>query len=1719
MKKVTSILIAFLLIAPAILLPNTNEVKLTTKKDGIASVSAAEIIDLNSYFQNAVIQNLKLLHFGKEIPIYINNDSDGLLNSGDEIIFLGQRANGDTTWFEHYTDEEPFFLIISESPSNERFLNFPDLTDYSQILNEVQYFEHFEKEKLLLAGYEDYITEISPGEIWAWDTLSPAISGSFKLPLLIPFNKSNPQTIKLKAYFISTGYSKSRELNHNLKFIFNKDTILEKAYKGGQNYFEQFDINSNYVSNGYNLFEMKSFGYRKQDNQFVYPDDVGIDYFELSARTVPFAKQGSSSFTIEKQSNNFKLNVSGFSNQKILAIDTLNRRIAILDKMQSGTTLSIVSKSGEKAFSSISVNDSLNYTGGAGGIHIGTAKVSDYSNIEFFNSSDFGKAENFLNSLPNGTVIAVSVNSQTITNGFKDILVNLGSKLISQFQNGDAFSFACIKGEKDKIFENLENYISGLYEFIKHNGGKSNQFEKVFEANKDYVLQINDLNSVEKAKVYKVNESNLKNTEINPELLIIAHEKFTEFANNYANFRAERNSLTYALVQIEDIYKEFNFGKKSPHAIKDYLKWCYRNKLTAPKYVVFIGGASWDARFILPASFKHDYIPSYGKPVSDYWYALLENDDFVPELIVGRIPVQSEEQANIYFEKLKTCENVKNAPWQKEYLLLSGGSTPFERASFLTIMFNIAQMLKNSNLCADTTIINKKVESAVAENEAGEIIRNVNAGKLWTFFFGHGSATLLDLDGWQAERLNNAGRYGIFSSFSCNTGAFAEPNVISRNEDYLFTANRGFIGASSATGVGFVDVQSELLRKTIEAYLAGGNSSYIELINKAKVQLTRNVQEINTILQYSFIGDPLLSLKINDKPNLYFVENSIEVTNIRNEKIIVESDSVAQITGLVYNQGRRYDEKVEFLLVREYNGMLDTLFMEFPSFCQSDAFTCFLNVASMPGLHKFWIIIDPENKTQSEDTTNKTYAGSFEVLNTGLLPLDPLNLWDVSSNKPEFRFINPLGNDTSFSYSFKIWDNPDTSSIPFYISQTDEVSLYENYIDWEPKIALIQNTQYWLEGKAILKSEGNQSKTNSLFFSFTANNSVIDTIAQWQIFGRNQLEQGTFDDLCFSKMNENDVLIIDSVFVPYKIAGAALQSKRFSDINIDGTIYITTPPTHRGFNLLVLSPVDFSAKRLRVFDTWSDSSDLKSDSTSIKFVEFLRDSVEYGDYLLLTTCDESTRLLNYHKKLKTTGSMDTLRTVLKEYGSALIDSLELSSTFTMLTRRGFPELTKELWSGIGDTCIIQGNFIKYLKNGNYLTQKVGPAQKWFSINNIVKTEFDSVLIEIVGLNKNMFPVILKSVNFDDNIDLSDISANEYPYLSFTIYLKRKENADNPAFGGLNCNFVPSPELAIIKSQTNFSEKNILRADDISITYQVQNIAKRGNANISKSLLTNTTTELKNVILESEIPLISRNDYDEMQFQFDTEQLNGNVSALYEIDLRNQLNELYSFNNITLDNYNVYEDTIKPQIKLFIDDVEIKDGAYVAVRPHFKVELHDNSRLAVESDESLKVRINSRIQLADNTEDYEFIGKGKETPIKAILNFKSDSLDWDENILTVYATDASGNRDTLRLSVFCSLNGFVKNLGNYPNPATSATTITFDIKAPGQENRAIIDIYDIYGRKVRTIEQIASIGKNEVLWDCTDEEGNQVASGVYNYLLTIKGRTYFEPTSSNLLIVR
>jgi len=68
--------------------------------------------------------------------------------------------------------------------------------------------------------------------------------------------------------------------------------------------------------------------------------------------------------------------------------------------------------------------------------------------------------------------------------------------------------------------------------------------------------------------------------------------------------------------------------------------------------------------------------------------------------------------------------------------------------------------------------------------------------------------------------------------------------------------------------------------------------------------------------------------------------------------------------------------------------------------------------------------------------------------------------------------------------------------------------------------------------------------------------------------------------------------------------------------------------------------------------------------------------------------------------------------------------------------------------------------------------------------------------------------------------------------------------------------------------------------------------------------------------------------------------------------------------------------------------------------------------------------------------------------------------------------------------------------NVPNPFNPVTTIAFEV--PGREEaRVRLDVYDIAGRRVRTlVAETMGPGTHEVRWDGVDATGRRVASGVY-----------------------
>ncbi|HYW68183.1 MAG TPA: FlgD immunoglobulin-like domain containing protein, partial [bacterium] len=65
----------------------------------------------------------------------------------------------------------------------------------------------------------------------------------------------------------------------------------------------------------------------------------------------------------------------------------------------------------------------------------------------------------------------------------------------------------------------------------------------------------------------------------------------------------------------------------------------------------------------------------------------------------------------------------------------------------------------------------------------------------------------------------------------------------------------------------------------------------------------------------------------------------------------------------------------------------------------------------------------------------------------------------------------------------------------------------------------------------------------------------------------------------------------------------------------------------------------------------------------------------------------------------------------------------------------------------------------------------------------------------------------------------------------------------------------------------------------------------------------------------------------------------------------------------------------------------------------------------------------------------------------------------------------------------------------PNPFAGQTTISF--RVPAGEGRTELAIYDIAGRKVRTlVNGRFGSGRRSVAWDGTDSRGVSVASGIY-----------------------
>ncbi len=1679
--------------------PDLDYLKITTSKVGIAKIKANEIISIFPKFNELNLKFFHIYYLGEEIPLYINSN-DTILNSNDEIFFLTNRVSGDSTWLSNYTDSAVYYFSYDETKIGRRYEKFPELSNVNNELNTLEVNKHFEEEHEYFWGDFNLQWDVEniKREKWLWDEIVANGNDEFNFDF-ITFPKDS---LELKINLESIYFNKDFLTKHRFFVTLNGDTIDKNFLDTGSIKDFIYRIPEEQIIPGLNRLKIKMFT-EYNGNDIIIPNQIGIDFCELNYNSQPIINYFDCNYFIPGQDKNFKLSSSGFIDNKIIVIDSLNSFFAF------DTAYPVIFLSGgiTEKYISLKINDTSLYNEKNSFIiaSIENQKIT----INKFN--DYTTAVNYLKSKTfNGYYLFINNIQMPLPQELKNILSDLSATKLEEYNQGSVWifgiNFLSNQGNFEEIKHNEKLFFNKEIEF-----SESNHYKLSINLikDKDYKLYFSSDNNLIKASISLVNQTNLSSTNHQADALIIYHPNFLENSEKLAEYRKSQG-INALLIDINDIYKEFNFGIKDPKAIKNFLKFTFNFwRKPAPKFVLLIGDANWDARNKLEQSENFDFIPTYGWPPSDYWYSQLDDKpNDIHDLFIGRLPVYNNEQLNDIINKLIEYDTIPKQPWMKRFLSLTGGQNQDEINIFyedmLILLFDYWFL---NEFSGDTAFVYKQLGER--EKEANKIISEIDKGAVWVNFFGHGSPQVFDMDGWHADKLNNKGKYSFFTTISCNTAAFAEPTGNSRDEEYVLIKDKGFIAAGGSTNLGLITPGLLILSDMLDIILNSKDKQRFigEFLNNAKIRLLMSDSISQAFAkQYVLIGDPMIKIRIPLNYDLYILEKDVKITNKKQQNLINQSDSLIKIEGIVYNNGYCFDDTVNLKLIHQFNAVSDTLYYSFNGICLKENFN-FTNIPIMNqvGIHYVQIFI------QTKDSLFLAYKSEFKVFEDGLLPVEPLPYWSISSDSILIRMINPT-NRANVDYEFKISCYINGKDTILYYSKPNEVFKHSTHIDWKINDKLSQDYVYYLHSRVINHNTNQTSRW--MVFPFTVTNESFNPVI---INLKNEIFKNLGMTNCY--LDENSLIQYKTKYLPISIKSSRGQKDtiRLAEIKFNDTLYIITPSESNapvGINLIVISPENQQVKAVKYFYTWGD------EHSTIDLVNFLNDSISDGDWLALASCGSAWRQFYYTglKDSNAIGSFYTFKNAMSKFGAKKIwqlpDSIDNPFvSYCFAGRKNHNGKTIEFIT-LDGSYIFVNDSIDFFPN--YAEIKLPEI---FGFDSLI-----SINLQGVDVKNNKVYLILYDVNdttknekYDfeqNNLSLSNFTLNNAESVSGIISFKREDEQQRLNLDNIKIYLSPTPEIAIDSENSNLEHNRVIRADTIKALINVVNLSLRQDAfevnnELSNKLLSGNVIKISNVINQ----IYSNQNFTD-SLELSTLFFDNINNLLFSTNYDNKIKEIYKFNNNTEFFLEILRDTILPILEIYSDSVKIFDNSFISLQPKMKFLLFDNSYEPVEI-EAIKVRLNGLSLKEDNSKfyHYENLNIGH---LKSQLEIHLDSLLDYDNLIEVYFLDAAGNRDTVEYHLFTTINAFIYNELIYPNPFTDNNIISFYYKASDNQGIASIGIFDINGKLIRKIEKSLIIGENKIEFDGRDDYGNPIPPGIYFYSIKIISSNYAKPKFGKML---
>jgi hypothetical protein len=335
-------------------------------------------------------------------------------------------------------------------------------------------------------------------------------------------------------------------------------------------------------------------------------------------------------------------------------------------------------------------------------------------------------------------------------------------------------------------------------------------------------------------------------------LLIVSNSAFLQAASVLVPVR-QRDGISSALIDVEDLYDEFNFGIRGPEAIRAFLESAAQWK-TKPRWVLLVGDASIDPRNYLGLG-AFDFVPTKFidtallKTASDDWLADVNGDGFA-DFAIGRIPVRTPEDAALVFDKI-TSRGTPSGAWANALLSV------FDRPEG----WDFAAGAAEASALAPPAMTRRNIDFAHSASPHAEVVSALNQGQLLVNYVGHGTVDLWGLDGVftsaDAAALVNGGRLPFMVVMDCLNGYFADVWSHSLAEALLEAPNGGAVAVWASSTLSEPDGQQRMNTELFRQLFGGSNPTIGEAINRAK----QVVADPDVRKSWILFGDPSMKLK------------------------------------------------------------------------------------------------------------------------------------------------------------------------------------------------------------------------------------------------------------------------------------------------------------------------------------------------------------------------------------------------------------------------------------------------------------------------------------------------------------------------------------------------------------------------------------------------------------------------------------------------------------------------------------------------------------------------------------------------------------------------------------------------------------------------------------------------------------------------------------------